>query len=94
MIIIFFSWYIIYFDGLNLILEIIKLNFLNRKKNNQPNSNIIINSKGYSIFTIGRNKLYNYIYDDETLSKIQCTIIFKDQNWILYDGDYQIFQKN
>ncbi len=70
----------------------IKLNFLYKKKNNQPNSNIIINSKDYSIFTIGRSKLCNYIYDEETVSKIQCTIIFKDKNWILYDGYYSISQ--
>ena len=71
----------------------IKLNFLNKNKNNQPNSNLIINSKDYSIFTIGRSKFCNYIYDEETISKIQCTIIFKDKNWILYDGDYSISHK-
>ena len=69
----------------------IKLIFLKKNKNKEEKSEIIINSNNKVKFTIGRKKTCDYIYDDYSISKVQCTLIYEKGNWIIYDGDYDNF---
>ena len=71
---------------------------INEKNNNEikikflkKNEEISFNSKNFQSFTIGRNKSCNYIYNDDRISKIQCTIFFNgQQKWEIYDGIFLI----
>ena len=69
----------------------IKLIFLKKNKNKEEKSEIIINSNNKVKFTIGRKKTCDYIYDDYSISKVQCTLSYEKGNWIIYDGDYDNF---
>ena len=71
---------------------------INEKNNNEikikflkKNEEISFNSKNFQSFTIGRNKSCNYIYNDDRISKIQCTIFFNgQQQWEIHDGIFLI----
>ena len=71
---------------------------INEKNNNEikikflkKNEEISFNSKNFQSFTIGRNKSCNYIYNDDRISKIQCTIFFNgQQKWEIHDGIFLI----
>ena len=64
----------------------LNIKFLNKEKNNENNSRISFDNKKYTRFTIGRSIKCNYQYDDDSVSKVQCTIIYQNNNWYLYDG--------
>jgi hypothetical protein len=71
---------------------------INEKNNNEikikflkKNEEISFNSKNFQSYTIGRNKNCNYIYNDDRISKVQCTIFFNgEQKWEIYDGIFLI----
>ena len=64
----------------------LNIKFLNKDKNNEKDSVISFDNKKDLRFTIGRSHNCNYQYDDDSVSKVQCTIIFQNNNWYLYDG--------
>jgi len=71
---------------------------INEKNNNEikikflkKNEEISFNSKNFQSYTIGRNKSCNYIYNDDRISKVQCTIFFNgQQQWEIHDGIFLI----
>ena len=71
----------------------INIKFLNKNKNSEKNSEISFDNKEYKSFTIGRSNQCNYIYDEDSVSKIQCTFIFENDNWYIYDGLYSPNEK-
>ena len=35
---------------------------------------------------IGRSKSVEIVYKDDSVSRIQCTLLFENDEWSLYDG--------
>lgn len=71
----------------------LKINFLQKSKNSEKNSEIIFDSNEYKNFTIGRSNKCNYKYDDESVSKVQCTLCYEKENWYLYDGSITVYER-
>jgi pSer/pThr/pTyr-binding forkhead associated (FHA) protein len=43
-------------------------------------------SRDKKLIRIGRSKKAEIIVNDNSVSRIQCTLVFEDDQWILYDG--------
>ncbi len=78
----------------NLILEydaknkLIKIRFLNTKGIKFfPEHEF--NSKEKNLIRIGRSKKNEVVVNDISVSRIQCTLVFERNEWILYDGVYK-----
>lgn len=63
--------------------KIIKIKFLQGPHQNQERT---FNSKDKKIIRIGRSKQAEVIYKDDSVSRIQCTIVFEKGEWNIYDG--------
>ena len=63
--------------------KIIKIRFLQGPHQNQEKQ---FNSKDKKIIRIGRSKQAEVVYKDDSVSRIQCTIVFEKGEWNLYDG--------
>lgn len=50
----------------------------------------IYNSNKKQIITIGRNKTCDICYQEDSISKVQCTFLFIKENWVIMDGSYGI----
>lgn len=53
---------------------------------------LVFNSKDKKIIKIGRDKLCDFVYDNDSISKVQCTFVYDSDNWFLYDGCYNNYQ--
>ena len=84
-----------YFDIKNLKKNLTQINikFLNKFNNSEKQSEISFTNNEYNYFTIGRSELCNYQYNDDSVSKVQCTLIYQNNNWYIYDGLYHDYDK-
>ena len=71
----------------------INIKFLNKFNNSEKQSEISFTNNEYNYFTIGRSELCNYQYNDDSVSKVQCTLIYQNNNWYIYDGLYNEYDK-
>lgn len=62
----------------------IKVKFLQEKQNKES----VFNSKTKQNITIGRGDKCDIVYKEESVSKTQCTLIYSEGEWTLYDGLY------
>ncbi len=51
-------------------------------------------SKEKKIVRIGRSKKAEVTVNDISISRIQCTLVFEKNEWVLYDGVYQNSKKS
>jgi hypothetical protein len=47
------------------------------------------NSDNIKVIRVGRSKKAEVECKDESISRIQCTIVYEQDNWVLYDGNFQ-----
>lgn len=71
----------------------INIKFLNKINNSEKQSELSFTNNEYTYFTIGRSDICNYQYNDDSVSKIQCTLIYQKNNWYIYDGLYNDYDK-
>ncbi len=69
----------------------LNIKFLNNNSENQ--SEISFDNNEYNKFTIGRSHKCDYQYNDKSVSKVQCTLIYEKNNWYIYDGIYNDHEK-
>ncbi len=43
---------------------------------------------------IGKSRTAEIIYKDDSISRVQCTIVFENDYWVLYDGQKDQTIKN
>ena len=60
----------------------LRLKLFHKEKEN------VFDSTVKQIVTIGRGKECDIVEKKENVSKVQCTIIYVNNNWVLYDGVY------
>ena len=84
-----------YFDIKNLKKNLTQINikFLNKFNNSEKQSEISFTNNEYNYFSIGRSDICNYQYNDDSVSKVQCTLIYQNNNWYIYDGLYNEYDK-
>jgi pSer/pThr/pTyr-binding forkhead associated (FHA) protein len=63
--------------------KILKVRFLQGPHQNQEKT---FNSREKKIVRIGRSKQAEVVYKDDSVSRIQCTIVYEKGSWNLYDG--------
>ena len=71
----------------------INIKFLNKFNNSEKQSEISFTNNEYNYFSIGRSDICNYQYNDDSVSKVQCTLIYQNNNWYIYDGLYHDYDK-
>ncbi len=71
----------------------INIKFLNKINNSEKQSELSFTNNEYTHFTIGRSNICNYQYKDDSVSKVQCTLIYQKNNWYIYDGLYNDYDK-
>lgn len=71
----------------------INIKFLNKFNNSEKQSEISFTNNEYNYFSIGRSDICNYQYNDDSVSKVQCTLIYQNNNWYIYDGLYNEYDK-
>lgn len=60
----------------------IKIKFLQSNKEDEYS----FNSIDKKVITIGRGLKCDIVHEGESVSKVQCTLKYEDNNWVLYDG--------
>jgi len=63
--------------------NILKFKFLQGSLKDKP---FTFSPVEYPNVRVGRNKDLEVCYNDESISRIQCTFIFENKRWYLYDG--------
>lgn len=66
--------------------KIVKIRFLQGPHQNQEWS---FNSRDKKLLRIGRSKSAEIVYKDDSVSRIQCTLLYEDSSWVLYDGSFE-----
>jgi len=66
--------------------KIIKIRFLQGPDNKKEH---VFTSREKKTICIGRSKTNEIVYRDDSVSRIQCTLIYENNEWILYDGNFE-----
>lgn len=62
----------------------IKIKFIQDKYKDE----LVYNSIDKKIIKIGRDKSCDFVYESDSISKVQCTLVYEFDSWVIYDGLY------
>jgi len=66
--------------------KIVKIRFLQGPENKKEHS---FSSAEKKQIRIGRSKTNEIVYKDDSVSRIQCTLCYENDEWILFDGHFE-----
>jgi pSer/pThr/pTyr-binding forkhead associated (FHA) protein len=58
------------------------------------NKEFVFYSNIKDMIRIGRSRTAEIMYKDDSVSRVQCSIIFENDLWVLYDGEPDQIIKN
>lgn len=68
----------------------INIQFLNHSNDSQLERIYSFSSKDYGVIKAGRSKSCDILFSqDEKISRVQFSLVYADNGWVIYDGDYE-----